>query len=405
MRANHITISESRLILLAGLIQFVNILDFMMVMPLGPDFAKPLGIATSDIGLIGGCYTFSAAIAGLVSALFLDHDARKKATLVCLVGLAFATLAGALVWDKESMVAARVVAGAFGGPLTSLTMALVIDYIAPERRGRAMGKVAGAFAAASVLGVPFGLELARIISWHAPFVVTAGLAAVVTALVFVMLPNRPPLDRTVSVKKRALHLLSMLQSPLSLNAYGFMGLAMMGGFMIIPNIAAHLQLNLHYPRNQMGVLYLCGGAVSFFFMRASGWLVDRYSATLAASLFTLTLCAAVSFGFVWYPSPLPVVAVFMLFMVSMSGRMVAAQTLASKVPAHHERGAFLSVQSAITHLGSAMGAYYSSLILHEENGQLMHMDWVGLTSIALALLVLLLIICAERALIRRGPAK
>ena len=405
MRPNLHVISEARLILLAGLIQFVNILDFMMVMPLGPDFAKPLHIATSDIGLIGGSYTFSAAICGLISALFLDRYARKKAVLVCLVGLAFATFAGALVWNKESMVAARMLAGAFGGPLTSLVMALIVDYVAPERRGRAMGKVAGAFAAASVLGVPFGLEAARLISWHAPFVVTAGLAGIVTLLVFTMLPNRPPLETEMSIKKRALHLWSMLHSPLPLAAYVLMGLTMMGGFMIIPNIAAHLQLNLHYPREQMGILYMCGGAVSFFCMRASGWLVDRYSSSLSASVFTLGLAVSVGAGFIFYPVPVPVVAIFILFMVSMSGRMVAAQTLSSKVPAPHERGAFLSVQSAITHFGSALGAYYSSLVLRESNHHLLNMPTVGFTSICLALLVLVLVVSLEQAIIDRGPAR
>jgi predicted MFS family arabinose efflux permease len=301
-------------------------------------------------------------------------------------------------------VAARLLAGVFGGPLTSLSMALIIDYISPERRGRAMGKVAGAFAAASVLGVPFGLELSTRISWHAPFVVTAFLAAAVLLLVVAVLPHRPALERETSLTMRALHLWNMLKSPLPLTAYMFMGLTMMGGFMIIPNIAAHLQLNLHYPREHMGMLYLCGGLVSFFGMRASGWMVDRYSSTVAISLFTLGIIAATGAGFIFYPSPVPIMLIFILFMVSMSGRMVAAQTLASKIPAPHERAAFLSIQSAITHLGSAVGAYYSSLILHEQNGQLLHMPTVGYTAIGIAVVVLVLVRHVERIIVSRGSA-
>ncbi len=53
--------SESRFVLLVGAVQLVNVLDFMMVMPLGPDFAKGLGIPTSEIGYIGGSYTAAAA--------------------------------------------------------------------------------------------------------------------------------------------------------------------------------------------------------------------------------------------------------------------------------------------------------------------------------------------------------
>ena len=53
--------SERMVVLLVAAVQFVNILDFMMVMPLGPDFAAALGIPTSHIGMIGGSYTLAAA--------------------------------------------------------------------------------------------------------------------------------------------------------------------------------------------------------------------------------------------------------------------------------------------------------------------------------------------------------
>ena len=53
--------SERLLVFLVGAIQFVNILDFMMVMPLGPDFARALGISTAHLGTVGGSYAAAAA--------------------------------------------------------------------------------------------------------------------------------------------------------------------------------------------------------------------------------------------------------------------------------------------------------------------------------------------------------
>lgn len=72
-------ISERSLLFLIGAVQFVNILDFMMVMPLGPDFARDLGIPTSQLGLIGGSYTAAAAVTGLLGAFFLDRFDRRSA--------------------------------------------------------------------------------------------------------------------------------------------------------------------------------------------------------------------------------------------------------------------------------------------------------------------------------------
>ena len=57
-------VSERAIVFLVGAVQFVNILDFMMVMPLGPDFSRALGIPTSHLGYIGGAYTAAASVAG-----------------------------------------------------------------------------------------------------------------------------------------------------------------------------------------------------------------------------------------------------------------------------------------------------------------------------------------------------
>lgn len=302
------------------------------------------------------------------------------------------------------MIAARLIAGAFGGPLTSLCVSLVADCIAPAERGRAMGKVMGGFALASVLGVPFGLELARLVSWHTPFITTGLFGLAVCALVWRTLPYYPPLEHTKPLTQRVHELGAMLRSTLALNAYAIMGLATFGGFIIIPNISGHLQLNLHYPREYIGLLYLLGGALSFFGMRYAGKLVDRTSATHTAWLFTSALAVAIVTGFIVFPSLLPVPVIFALFMVASSGRMVCAQTLSSKIPSPEHRGAFMSIQSAAMHFSSALGAYCSSLILVERNGALLNMPTVGFISLACALIVPCLFWVAERQLRRARPS-
>src|SRR5688572_33450144 len=87
--------SERAIIFCVGAVQFVNILDFMIVMPLGPDFAKALGIPLSHLGYVGGSYTAAACVSGVAGAFFLDRFDRKKALGVSLAGLVLGTLAGA----------------------------------------------------------------------------------------------------------------------------------------------------------------------------------------------------------------------------------------------------------------------------------------------------------------------
>jgi predicted MFS family arabinose efflux permease len=400
------SIKEGRIILIAALIQFVNILDFMMVMPLGPDFAKSLNIPTHDIGLIGGIYTFAASIVGLLVALFLDQFPRKNAIIFTLIGLSLATLSGAIVWNKESMIVSRLIAGAFGGPLTALSISLIADYIPPQRRGIAMGKVMGGFSLASVIGVPFGLELSRIFSWHMPFITTGILGIIVTIIAYKLLPyHKPYLKSSEPLFARFKNLLKILESKLALSAYAFMALSMMSGFIIIPNISAHLQINLNYPRENLGLLYFFGGGISFFTMRLAGKLVDKYSATKTVLFFSLLLVLAISAGFVWYENivpTIPILLIFICFMVAMTGRSVCAQTLSSKIPPAEQRGAYMSLQSSITHMASALGAYYSSLILVDDGNKLINVPTIGLTSIALTIIVPLLFFYAERGLRKRN---
>lgn len=85
-------------------------------------------------------------------------------------------------------------------------------------------------------------------------------------------------------------------------------------------------------------------------------------------------------------------------MVAMTGRSVCAQTLSSKIPSAQQRGAYMSLQSSITHMASALGAYYSSLILVDDGNKLVNVSTIGLTSIALTLIVPLLFFYAERGL-------
>src|SRR4051812_10438109 len=97
----------------------------MMVMPLGPDFARALGIPNSDLGMVGGSYTAAASISGLTGALFLDRFDRRRALAVAMLGLVIGTFAGGFATSFATMMAARVLAGTFGGPATSLSLSII----------------------------------------------------------------------------------------------------------------------------------------------------------------------------------------------------------------------------------------------------------------------------------------
>jgi predicted MFS family arabinose efflux permease len=396
-------LSERRLLLLVGAVQFVNVLDFMMVMPLGPDFAAALGIPVARLGIVGGSYTVAAAAAGLAGAFFLDRFDRRPALGLALLGLVVGTAAGGFARGLASMVASRLVAGFFGGPATSLALAIVADEVPPERRGRALGAVMGAFSVASVLGVPLGLELARRWGWRLPFFSVAGIGLIVACGAVALLPplTRHLDGRSVAAVPRMRDLLR--RSPVRL-ALAAVASAFMASFVLIPNFSAYLQFNCGFPREKLGQLYLAGGAVTFFTMRGTGALVDRHGAPrVAAAATVLHLGVLALLGFVLPGAPVPLVyAGFIGFMLANSTRNVSTGALTSRVPSPGERARYMSLQSATQHLAASAGALLSSALLRSEGGLLVGMERATGLAMLLALLQPILLFRLAPLLARGG---
>ncbi len=394
-------VSEGWIVAIVGAVQFVNILDFMMVMPLGPDFATAVGIEAGRIGIVGGTYTAAAAVGGILGASVLDRLDRRTALGFSMLGLAVGTLSGAFATSFETLLAARAVAGLFGGPATSIAGSIIADVVPAERRGRAMGKVMAAFSAASVLGVPAGLEIARLGGWRAPFVVVAAASAVITTLSLWRLPS---MRGHITGPAKPLPLGALFGSGEVLVSYVIVGASTLAAFALIPNISAHLQLNLHYPRAWLGGLYMAGGLVSFAVMQGVGRLVDRYGSAPITLVGILGFGLVVWAGFVDDSAHLPVLGVFVAFMAMQTTRNVSQQTLLSKVPGPAERAGFLSIQSSVQHLASAAGAFASSAFLEERGGRLLGVASVAWFTIGLSLATAPLFFWLEGALRRRDAA-
>jgi predicted MFS family arabinose efflux permease len=373
--------SEGMLITLVALVQFLNIVNFMMVAPLGPDLARGIDLPTSAIGAVAGSYTLAAAVGSLLAANWLDRLDRRLVTVLALGGQAVGTLAAAASWDMASLIAARAAGGIFAGPATSTAIAIVMDAVPPHRRGKAMGTVMGAFAAASVLGVPAGLELAHIAGWQAPFLVLGtallGLAAVAAAAL-------PRLRAHITADTQS-RLVALFQRREPTLAFAMIVVSVTAGFLLIPNLSTFYQLNMGYPRDSLSLLYLVGGSVSFFTMRLAGNLTDRLGALTVAVTAGAAYQLVAYGGFVVADPWLPVMGLFVAFMVCRSSLGVSVNTLITQVPWPRERAAFMSLKTAVQHLAGATGAFLSSRLLDETaGGALIGMPLVASLSMILA---------------------
>lgn len=402
--------SERAVLLVLGAVQLVNLLDFLIVMPLGPDIAAALAIPLDELGLVSGSYTAAAALAGLLGAAVLDRRERRAALVVAAAGMALGTLASALAPTHATLLAARVVAGLCGGPAFSLSITVLIETFPPERRNRALGALMSTFPIAMVLGIPAGVELALLLpgGFRGALCAVALLAAAAAAAAWIVLPPLPaPGSAPGSASRRrggrAGSVLLLLLRPALRRASAVTAAAMVAGFLILPNLSAFVQRNQGFPRAGLFSLYLLGGVASFVVMRFAGRLIDRVGPTPVAALSCALLTALLGAWFLAETPRLPVLALGVGLMSAISLRNVAYNALLLRAPEPGERAGFLSLQSALGHLGAAVGAGLSAHLLRSgSDGRLLGMREVAVLAMALSVILPLLMARVEGDLAREG---
>jgi predicted MFS family arabinose efflux permease len=251
-----------------------------------------------------------------------------------------------------------------------------------------MGAVMGAFSVASVVGVPAGLYLAQFAGWRAPFFVVGGCGLAITASVIWLLP---PIAGHLNAGSHRAPMRDLLVRRETWLGLAMTALLTLSAFLLIPNLSAFIQFNMGWPRNDLGLLYMVGGAMSFVALRIFGRITDHFGAvplSLAGSL-AFTLCTAL--WLIVTPPPVSVLVLFPAMMISMSARNVANQTLLSRVPLLAHRAAFQSLNSATQHFASALAAILgASLLTSLPSGALVGVDnlaWIALSFAAVLPLV------------------
>jgi predicted MFS family arabinose efflux permease len=352
------------LITLAG-IQFTHILDFMIMMPLGPALTTLFRISDAQFGMLVSAYTLAGGASGLLASTYIDRFDRKRLLLVLYALFALSTLACGIAPTYETLMLARVSAGVFGGVLSALSQTIVGDVIPFERRGHAMGIVMTSFSVSTVAGVPLGLFLAAHLGWHIPFLLIAGVCVLFALFAYLTLP---PLNAHLHDHAPAsawTRISEVLQDRNHLRAFAFSALLMFSGFTVIPYITIFMQSNVGLRADQVPYVYLCGGVATLVTARWFGNLSDSWGKfqtfRAIALVFLLPLIGLTLLGPVGLVGAL---AVSTLFFVCGSGRMIPGMAMLTSAANPALRGTFMtlnaSVQSAAMGLAALTGGYIIS---------------------------------------------
>src|SRR5258707_884540 len=357
---------ERGLLWLLALPQFTIIMDFMVMMPLGPQIMHAFVITPAAFATAVSAYSWCSGLSGLLAATYIDRFDRRRLLLTGYALFGLSNLACAAATSFPLLLAARAFAGLTGGVLGSVIMAIVSDVIPPARRGTATGTIMTAFSLAAIAGVPAGVLLGAHFGWAAPFVLLVALSVLIWLCCMRIVPplaghlarQAPPLKEVLPELGR------LLTFPRYLSAFALTFILMTSHMLVIPFVSPMLVANHGVEPQQLSWLYMAGGAATFFTSRAIGRLSDRYGRRRMFRIFCVL--STLPLLFITHLPALPFIALvlfFPFFMVAMSGRMVPMQALLTTVPEPARRGAFLSANSAVQALGTGCGAWIGGLML------------------------------------------
>jgi predicted MFS family arabinose efflux permease len=394
--------SERWMLRVLAAIQFTNIVDFMVMMPLGPQLTALFAISDAQFGLLVSAYTLSSAASGLLAAGFVDRFERRTTLLVSYAGFALGTLGCALAPGYATLLIARAIAGAFGGVLSAQVQTVVADAVPYARRGSAMGTVMGGFALATIVGVPGALWLAQRWDWHAPF-----FAIAIVALPIALAAARavPLLDEHLRAPRRSTlgTLRLVLADSNHLRAFALMACTLGASFFVLPYLTIYLATNARVALADVPLVYLAGGVATFVTSRLWGRLADRIGKVPVYRGVVVGAAAALLAVTHWPAWPLAATLVLTTAVfVFVSGRLVPGMAIVGQAAQPALRGTFLSLNGAVQSASMGTASFLGGLLIGRDGaGQMTGYGWNGWAAVVLSAVCLALV---GRVVLRGGVA-
>lgn len=374
---------ERWFVLILAAIQFAHVLDFVIMMPLGPNFMRVFGISPVEFSTLVSAYTFSAGIVGFFGALYADHFDRKKFLLFNFAGFIIGTFMCAIAPNFSSLLIARIIAGAFGGILNAGVLSLLSDLIPFQRRGTAMGTVMSSFSVSSIIGVPLGLYIANIFDWHGAFYFIVIISTIFWILAYLKLPSVKVRAEKKTFVQNLHNFKDILGKKDYLQSFSLTSTLAFGLFMIIPFISPYMVMNVGLKESDLPLLYLVGGTCTIVAARIVGKLSDKigsfnvfkYVATF--SVFPILAITNLPEVPVW-----GAVAVSAIFTMLGSSRFIPAMTIVSAVVKPEDRGTFMSLENAARQLSMGLSSQVAGLIIGTTAaGALTHYGTIGIVGV------------------------
>ncbi len=168
-----------RLILLLGLAGFASAFSLRSTDPMLALMADDLAVSIPQAALLASGFSIPYAVMQLVWGPVGDAVGKTRLIRLALAVLTLGLVLSALAPGYGSVMAARILAGAFAGGIIPASMALIGDRVPYAGRQLAISRFLVAVISGHMLGSAAAGVLAELFGWRAVFAISAGVTALV----------------------------------------------------------------------------------------------------------------------------------------------------------------------------------------------------------------------------------
>ncbi len=293
---------QFRQLLVLIAVAFVDMIGFMLILPLLPFYALRLNATPAQVGWIFAAFSIAQLISAPVWGRVSDRYGRRPALLIGLLASAVAYVVFGFADTLLLLFLSRFVQGA-GGGTTGVAQAYVADTVRPSDRARALGWLSSATAAGLIVGPIVGAG-ATMLGTAAPGFLAAGLCLLNAVFAWRWLPESRVLEPGPAAPARAiwapaLQVLTTPRAPVSrmIWVYGVAMLAFSGITSVLP---LYLEASFGVNERTFGLFLAYFGVLSLVMrILLLGPIVDR----LGERGTVRVGCVVLMLGCLLYPAP------------------------------------------------------------------------------------------------------
>lgn len=152
-----------------GLIVFAMTTSEFMVAGMMSELSQQFGVSIAMIGYLISAYAGAMTVGGPVLAIFLSKIPKKNALLLLVIIFLTGQTLGALSWNYESMMVARILTGISSSAAFGIAISICSDLVQVQLRGRAASVVLSGAMLSNIAGLPLATVATQAWNWRTSF--------------------------------------------------------------------------------------------------------------------------------------------------------------------------------------------------------------------------------------------